>query len=33
MRSEFADGSGRALNRAGLEELLNYLRLHSLDTQ
>lgn len=33
LRAEFADGSGRALNTAGLEELLRYLRTHSLDLQ
>ncbi len=33
LRDEFADGSGRALNSAGLRELLNYLRTHSLNEQ
>ena len=33
LREEYADGSGRALNAAGLRELLNYLRDHSLDAQ
>lgn len=33
LRDEFADGSGRALNTAGLRELLNYLRDHSLNAQ
>ncbi len=33
LRDEFADGSGRALNSAGLRELLNYLSCHSLDEQ
>lgn len=33
LRAEYADGSGRALNSAGLRELLNYLRDHSLNDQ
>ena len=33
LRDEFADGSGRALNNAGLRELLNYLRDHSVEAQ
>ena len=31
LRDEYADGSGRALNTAGLRELLSYLRSHSLE--
>lgn len=31
LRSEYSDGSGRSLNSAGLREVLNYLRDHSLD--
>lgn len=31
LREEYADGSGRALNNAGLREVLNYLRDHSVD--
>ena len=30
LHDEYADGSGRALNNAGLRELLNYLRDHSV---
>lgn len=33
LRDEYADGSGRALNNAGLRELLNYLRDHSVEAQ
>lgn len=33
LRADFADGSGRALNNAGLHELLRYLSCHSLDAQ
>ena len=33
LRADYADGSGRALNTAGLRELIGYLRSHSLDAQ
>ena len=33
LRDEYADGSGRTLSNAGLRELLNYLRDHSVDGQ
>lgn len=33
LRDEYADGSGRALSNAGLRELLNYLRDHSVEAQ
>ena len=33
LRDEYADGSGRALNNAGLREVLNYLRDHSVEAQ
>ncbi len=33
LRADYADGSGRALNNAGLREVLNYLRDHSVDAQ
>ena len=32
LKSEYADGSGRCLNSAGLRELLQYLRTHSLQS-
>lgn len=33
LHDEYADGSGRELNNAGLRQLLNYLRDHSVDAQ
>lgn len=33
LRSDYADGSGRSLNTAGLQAVLSYLREHSLDGQ
>ena len=33
LRADYADGSGRALNSAGMSEFLKYLRFHSLDAQ
>ena len=33
LRADYADGSGRALNNAGLREFLNYLRDHSAADQ
>ncbi len=33
LHDEYADGSGRALNNAGLRTMLNYLRDHSVDAQ
>ena len=33
LHDEYADGSGRALNNAGLRVLLNYLRDHSVSAQ
>jgi hypothetical protein len=33
LRDDYADGSGRALNTAGLEAVLDYLRTHNVNKQ